>query len=61
MAEVEIMKGLSHPNIIEYRGYFKDFDFGAEKKDEAINYSIENDSNDELQTDDSPVGGGRAS
>ena len=36
MAEVEIMKGLSHPNIIEYRGYFKDFDFGAEKK--AMDY-----------------------
>jgi len=32
MAEVEIMKGLQHPNIIEYRGYFKDFDFDAENK-----------------------------
>ena len=25
------MKGLSHPNIIEYWGYFKDYDFGAER------------------------------
>jgi len=33
MAEVEIMKGLKHPNIIEYRGYFKDFDFDSENKE----------------------------
>jgi hypothetical protein len=48
MAEVEIMKGLSHPNIIEYRGYFKDFDFGAEKK--AIDY-FNQDEADELQAE----------
>lgn len=29
MKEVEIMRGLNHPNIIEYRGYFTDLDFGG--------------------------------
>lgn len=29
MQEVDIMRGLKHPYIIEYRGYFTDADFGA--------------------------------
>jgi serine/threonine protein kinase len=32
MQEVEIMRGLNHPNIIEYRGYFTDVDFGSTKE-----------------------------
>jgi serine/threonine protein kinase len=34
MQEVEIMRGLNHPNIIEYRGYFTDSDFGEEPQSE---------------------------
>jgi hypothetical protein len=44
MAEVEIMKGLEHPNIIEYHGYFKDYDFGADRSDK-------NDESDEESQD----------
>lgn len=29
MHEVNIIKGLSHPNIIEYRGSFTGLDFGV--------------------------------
>jgi len=29
MHEVEIIKELNHPNIIEYRGYFTGLDFGV--------------------------------
>jgi serine/threonine protein kinase len=29
MSEVEILKDLKHPNIIEYCGYFVGFDFGS--------------------------------
>ena len=32
MQEVEIMRGLQHPNIIEYRGYFVDQDFNNSSK-----------------------------
>ena len=29
MSEVEILKELKHPNIIEYSGFFVGFDFGS--------------------------------
>jgi serine/threonine protein kinase len=29
MSEVEILKDLKHPNIIEYSGFFVGFDFGS--------------------------------
>jgi serine/threonine protein kinase len=34
MQEVEIMRGLKHPNIIEYRGCFTDSDFGEQTASE---------------------------
>ena len=36
MHEVEIMRGLNHPNIIEYRGYFTDVDFGSPKEKKVV-------------------------
>ncbi len=35
MQEVEIMRGLNHPFIIEYRGYFTDLDFGHAPKEKV--------------------------
>jgi len=58
MAEVEIMKGLQHPNIIEYRGYFKDFDFCSNNKDPII---LNEDEVEYLQSDAGPFESGRTS
>jgi hypothetical protein len=32
------MRGLNHPYIIEYRGYFTDFDFGEKIENKSVQF-----------------------